>query len=162
VLIASGLAIDAVEECVHEDIAAGEAELGEKSLRAMAGGADQDAADDRFMPGRILPDAEHARGAIQAALMKDRSPLSPESVEGISRRVGCLVAQRQERLAGVTGIEGQRHLGLLLAAWLQRAPLVTVLIIPLLLGFLDMVSCNLFQKAHFGDLHHSMTATGGG
>ena len=79
-LIASGLAIDAVQKCVHENVAAGEAELGEKSLRAMAGGADQDAADDRFMLGRILPDAKHARGAIEPAPMKDRSPLRPESV----------------------------------------------------------------------------------
>jgi hypothetical protein len=104
----------------------------------MAGGADQDAADDRFMLGRILPDAKHACGAVQPAPMKDRSPLRAESVEGIRRRVGRLVAQRLKRLAGVTGIEGQRHFGLLLAALLQQAPLMSALIIPAVREFLDM------------------------
>ena len=75
----------------------------------MTGSAYKDAADDRFMLGRILSDAKDARRAIESAPVKDRPPLRAKSAVGIDARVGCLVAQCRKRFADVAGIEVEGH-----------------------------------------------------
>jgi hypothetical protein len=109
VLITPALPIDAVQKRVEQDVAVGHAELCEKSLNAMTGSAYEDAADDRFMLGRILSDAKDARGAIETPAVKDRPPFGAEGAVGIDARVGRLVAQCLKRVADVTGIEIERH-----------------------------------------------------
>jgi len=55
-VLAAGLAVDAVEEGVDHRVAALDPQPGEESLGALPGLADQDAAHHGLVHARVLPD----------------------------------------------------------------------------------------------------------
>jgi hypothetical protein len=60
VLVAAALPVDAVKECVYQDITSIQPKLGEEALDAMAGRAYQNAPDHGFMFGGVLSNAQEA------------------------------------------------------------------------------------------------------
>ena len=106
--LAAALTQDAVEERVHHHVTARDPELGEEALDALTRLADEDATDDGFVRGRVLPNHEDACAAVEAPAMEDRSPLRPE----VGRRVdlGTRVVPHECREAPrVAGVEVVSH-----------------------------------------------------
>jgi hypothetical protein len=54
-------AIHAIKKCVHDTVALSDPELGKKTLQAPASFPNQDAPDNGFVLGGILPDYDHTR-----------------------------------------------------------------------------------------------------
>ncbi len=112
-LVASSLAEDAVEECVHHHVAVVDAELGQEALDAMSGLTDQDAAEDRLVLGRVLSQDEHACASVESAAMEDRSPLQSEVGGWVDRCARSVGDKGAERLSPVARGKGTCHGGLL-------------------------------------------------
>src|SRR3954454_1337426 len=88
-----GASIDAVQVRVDEHIAARDAELGKQSLNTPPGFAYETATHHNLMLRGILPDDEHARGAVETPAVKDRSPLDAKLVGGVYVCFGVVGAQ---------------------------------------------------------------------
>jgi hypothetical protein len=72
----------AAQEGVHHDVAGVDAEPGEEALGALPGGADQDAAGDRLVLGRVLADHQHPGATVQAAAVEQRPHSTRKSSAG--------------------------------------------------------------------------------
>src|SRR5690349_6748130 len=74
--VATSLAENAVEEGINHQIAARNTELGKEALNTLARFANEDTAGYRFVLSGILADHKDTSGAIEAAAMKYRPPLT--------------------------------------------------------------------------------------
>ena len=100
---AATLSVEAVEVDVEHDVALADADLREQTLEALTGLTDEDAATDRLVGGRVLPEYEHPGRTVEPAPVEDRPPLDPEVVKRVGLVVGMVRDEGREGLADVAG-----------------------------------------------------------
>src|SRR5688572_7448242 len=105
----SPLSIYAVEEGIDEDVASGDTEALEESLRALSGRADKNPAHDCLMLRRVLSQDKYAPAFIQPPPMKNRTPFRPKVIYRVNVLARVLRHQPHKWLFVIPAIKRNSH-----------------------------------------------------